>query len=167
MIVCGATTVVAESLAPSGGQNTTSENAHIPRAAAYQASSAGLNSYNSSSIHKKNSLCVKMRVLSLACVAVAVTAQDPAQGWLGYAKAVSPTNAGRITYAEATWINGGNPSQGGAFYSPWFGIETSDNLNLFQPVRTSPPPPRLPLQGACLRGPCAFWSRWKCWQSSP
>jgi hypothetical protein len=27
-----------------------------------------------------------------------------------------------------------NPTVGGAFYSPWFGIETSDNLNLFQPV---------------------------------
>ena len=57
-----------------------------------------------------------------------------AQGWLGYAKAVSPTNAGRLTYAEATWVNLGVPKQGGAFYSPWFGIETSDNLNLFQPV---------------------------------
>lgn len=56
------------------------------------------------------------------------------QGWLGYAKAVSPTNAGRLTYAEATWTNLGVPAQGGAFYSPWFGIETSDNLNLFQPV---------------------------------
>ena len=31
-------------------------------------------------------------------------------------------------------MNLGVPKQGGAFYSPWFGIETSDNLNLFQPV---------------------------------
>lgn len=75
------------------------------------------------------------RFVSLLAAAVAVSAQDPAQGWLGYAKAVSPTGAGRISYIEATWVNGGNPKQGGAFYSPWFGIETSDNLNLFQPVR--------------------------------
>lgn len=27
-----------------------------------------------------------------------------------------------------------NPKSGGAFFSPWFGIESSDNLNLIQPV---------------------------------
>lgn len=29
---------------------------------------------------------------------------------------------------------GQNPRVGGAFFSPWFGIESSDNLNLIQPV---------------------------------
>jgi hypothetical protein len=32
------------------------------------------------------------------------------------------------------WTVGGIPAQGGAFYSPWLGIEASDNLNLIQPV---------------------------------
>lgn len=54
------------------------------------------------------------------------------EGWLGYAAATSPTGKGRITYAEAYWTNGGVPSRGGAFYSPWFGIEASDNLNILQ-----------------------------------
>lgn len=35
---------------------------------------------------------------------------------------------------EAKWVVGQNPKQGGAFFSPWFGIESSDNLNLIQPV---------------------------------
>eukprot|EP01061_Rhynchopus_euleeides_P036433 TRINITY_DN613_c0_g1_i1.p1 TRINITY_DN613_c0_g1~~TRINITY_DN613_c0_g1_i1.p1 ORF type:complete len:238 (+),score=109.69 TRINITY_DN613_c0_g1_i1:47-715(+) len=68
-----------------------------------------------------------------ACVAVAA-AQDPANGWLGYATGVSPTGAGRITHAEAKWKVLDKPKEGGCFYSPWFGIETADNLNLFQPV---------------------------------
>lgn len=34
---------------------------------------------------------------------------------------------------EAQWTVGGTPAVGGAFYSPWYGIETSDNLNLYQP----------------------------------
>lgn len=59
--------------------------------------------------------------------------QDPAHGWLGYAKAVSPTG-GRLTYMEASWKVGSNPKSGGAFFSPWFGIESADNLNLIQPV---------------------------------
>jgi hypothetical protein len=75
-----------------------------------------------------------MRLLLLAAAAVAVTAQDPAEGWLGYAQAVSPTGAGRITFAEAYWVNLQTPVDGGAFWSPWFGVETSDNLNLLQPV---------------------------------
>lgn len=74
-----------------------------------------------------------MRAFLLSLCAVAF-AQDPAQGWLGYAAATSPTGSGRLTYAEAYWTNGGIPAAGGAFYSPWFGIEASDNLNLFQPV---------------------------------
>jgi len=70
-------------------------------------------------------------VFALAAV---VSAQDPAEGWLGYAMGVSPTGTGRITYMEAKWKVGQNPEVGGAFFSPWFGIEASDNLNLIQPV---------------------------------
>jgi len=76
-------------------------------------------------------------VVVLLIVVVApliVLAQDPAGGWLGYAMGVSPTGTGRITYMEAKWKVGQNPSVGGAFFSPWFGIEASDNLNLIQPV---------------------------------
>ena len=50
-------------------------------------------------------------------------AKDPAEGWLGYATAVAPTGSGRITFAEAYWVVPENPVEGGAFYSPWFGIE--------------------------------------------
>eukprot|EP01064_Diplonema_japonicum_P017035 TRINITY_DN2509_c0_g1_i1.p1 TRINITY_DN2509_c0_g1~~TRINITY_DN2509_c0_g1_i1.p1 ORF type:complete len:223 (+),score=79.33 TRINITY_DN2509_c0_g1_i1:41-709(+) len=65
----------------------------------------------------------------LGCAA----AQDPPQGWLGYATGTNPAG-GRITHAEAKWKVLDEPKEGGCFYSPWFGIETSDNLNLFQPV---------------------------------
>jgi len=60
-------------------------------------------------------------------------AQDPAPGWLAYAKGVSPTG-GKLTHLAAKWAVPSNPVRGGAFYSPWFGIEASDNLNLIQPV---------------------------------
>jgi len=35
---------------------------------------------------------------------------------------------------EAKWKVGANPPSSGAFFSPWFGIESADNLNLIQPV---------------------------------
>lgn len=74
-------------------------------------------------------------IAAVAVVAVAlVSAQDPADGWLGYATGVSPTGEGIITYMSAKWTVGQNPAVGGAFFSPWFGIEASDNLNLIQPV---------------------------------
>jgi len=59
-------------------------------------------------------------------------AQDPADGWLGYAMATYPK--GIITYIEAKWVVPDDPNESGAFFSPWFGIEASDNLNLIQPV---------------------------------
>ncbi|EGD73234.1 hypothetical protein PTSG_04950 [Salpingoeca rosetta] len=73
-------------------------------------------------------------LLLLLAVAGCAVAQDPAEGWLGYAKGVNPSGEGIITYIEAKWRVGSNPRRGGAFFSPWFGIETSDNLNLIQPV---------------------------------
>eukprot|EP01012_Entosiphon_sulcatum_P052037 TRINITY_DN71494_c0_g1_i1.p1 TRINITY_DN71494_c0_g1~~TRINITY_DN71494_c0_g1_i1.p1 ORF type:complete len:239 (+),score=37.97 TRINITY_DN71494_c0_g1_i1:23-718(+) len=71
--------------------------------------------------------------LAILAVALGVVAQDPAPGWLGYAKATGPANS-VLTYIEAKWKVGQNPRRTGAFFSPWFGIETSDNLNLIQPV---------------------------------
>jgi len=62
-------------------------------------------------------------------------AQDPANGWLGYALGVNPDGGDDpITFIEATWVNLKEPTNKNCFYSPWFGIETSDNLNLVQPV---------------------------------
>eukprot|EP01013_Petalomonas_cantuscygni_P014810 TRINITY_DN3034_c0_g1_i1.p1 TRINITY_DN3034_c0_g1~~TRINITY_DN3034_c0_g1_i1.p1 ORF type:complete len:275 (-),score=57.58 TRINITY_DN3034_c0_g1_i1:461-1285(-) len=77
---------------------------------------------------------MRVVVLSLVSAVIFATAQDPAEGWLGYAKAVNPNRRGIITYAAATWTNCDDPKHWGAFFSPWFGIETSDNLNLVQPV---------------------------------
>jgi len=59
--------------------------------------------------------------------------KDPAQGWMGYATAQYPAGS-RLTYIEAKWKVPNNPVYGGAFFSPWFGIESSDNMNLIQPV---------------------------------
>jgi len=73
-------------------------------------------------------------VVVVACIAARVVAQDPAEGWLGYAMGVNPAGTGIITHMEAKWKVGQNPVVGGAFFSPWFGIEASDNLNLLQPV---------------------------------
>jgi len=72
-------------------------------------------------------------MLLLALFALTVFAQDPATGWLGYATGVNP-GAGRISFIEMYWKCGATPQRSSSFYSPWFGIETSDNLNLLQPV---------------------------------
>lgn len=73
--------------------------------------------------------------------------------------AVSPVAGQRITYMEAKWTVGGTPAVGGAFYSPWYGIETSDNLNLYQPGKcrkslnlrcAAPKPDELAVESASL-----------------
>ncbi|KAJ9472250.1 hypothetical protein DIPPA_29006 [Diplonema papillatum] len=74
------------------------------------------------------------KTLPLLALVAGVACQDPAQGWLSYAKGVNPDGEGIITRAEAKWTVLDAPKADGCFYSPWFGIETSDNLNLFQPV---------------------------------
>ena len=40
----------------------------------------------------------------------------------------------RITRLEMTWKVGAAPRRSNAFFSPWFGMDPSDNLNLIQPV---------------------------------
>jgi len=75
-----------------------------------------------------------MRLIVLVCIiASGAFAQDPANGWLGYATGTNP-GGGRISFMEAYWKCGATPRQSSSFFSPWFGIETSDNLNLLQPV---------------------------------
>lgn len=73
------------------------------------------------------------KLLIVSIVAAVVLAQDPAPGWLAYATAKCPAGT-RLTHMEAKWTVGVNPPNSFAFFSPWFGIDTSDNLNLLQPV---------------------------------
>jgi len=76
-------------------------------------------------------------VVCLAVLAVlpGVFGQDPANGWLGYATGLYTANRNEpITFIEAYWKCGSNPVKSSAFFSPWFGLDTTDNLNLIQPV---------------------------------
>jgi len=61
-------------------------------------------------------------------------AQDPATGWMSYAVGTIPSNYARITRLEMSWTVSANPKTSTAFFSPWFGMDPSDNLNLIQPV---------------------------------
>jgi hypothetical protein len=77
---------------------------------------------------------LRAAVLAIALFGLhTVQAQDPAQGWTAYATAQCPEGT-RITRYEADWKVLGNAVQSSAFYSPWFGCDASDNLNLLQPV---------------------------------
>jgi hypothetical protein len=61
-------------------------------------------------------------------------AQDPAGGWMAYAVGTIPADATRITRLDMTWTVGAEPKRSRAFFSPWFGMDPADNLNLIQPV---------------------------------
>ena len=63
-----------------------------------------------------------------------VSAQDPASGWMAYAVGEIPAGKERITRLEMTWEISGEADHSRAFYSPWFGMDPDDNLNLIQPV---------------------------------
>ena len=83
----------------------------------------------------------KMRLVAgaaaLAAALVAVESQDPAGGWMAYAVGQVPAGTERITKLEMSWVVSGGPQDpphGRAFYSPWFGMDPADNLNLIQPV---------------------------------
>lgn len=54
------------------------------------------------------------------------------QGWLAYSRVLPPGGkpGQRLTFIEAKWKNLGNPRNSNSFYSPWFGIDTYDDLNL-------------------------------------
>eukprot|EP01097_Dermamoeba_algensis_P007324 TRINITY_DN461_c0_g1_i4.p1 TRINITY_DN461_c0_g1~~TRINITY_DN461_c0_g1_i4.p1 ORF type:complete len:147 (+),score=24.27 TRINITY_DN461_c0_g1_i4:59-499(+) len=70
----------------------------------------------------------------VVCSFVVILAQDPADGWMAYAVGAVPEGTKRITRFEAKWKVGASPSEGEAFFSPWFGMDPADNLNLIQPV---------------------------------
>jgi hypothetical protein len=73
-------------------------------------------------------------LLLVAALPLAVFAQDPADGWMAYAVGKIPSGYERITRLEMTWTVSDQPRSSFAFFSPWFGMDPSDNLNLIQPV---------------------------------
>lgn len=75
-----------------------------------------------------------MRSAVAASFSTLVAAQDPANGWMAYAVGAIPSQYERITKLEMTWTVGESPGSNNAFYSPWFGMDPADNLNLVQPV---------------------------------
>lgn len=77
-----------------------------------------------------------MKLVALIASALAFVAQgqDPAEGWMAYAVGSIPSQYERITRLEMTWTVGQSAKRSFAFYSPWFGMDPADNLNLIQPV---------------------------------
>jgi len=73
-------------------------------------------------------------IVVIALFAAVAKAQDPAGGWMAYAVGAIPGSYDRITNLEMTWKVGAEPRHSRAFFSPWFGMDPSDNLNLIQPV---------------------------------
>lgn len=76
---------------------------------------------------------------AVACLAVATLpastlAQDPPQGWMAYAVGTVPAGTTRITRLEMKWTISNDPQPSFAFFSPWFGMDPADNMNLIQPV---------------------------------
>ena len=53
---------------------------------------------------------------------------------MAYAVGKMPDSYDRITRLEMTWKVGADAKSSRAFYSPWFGMDPDDNLNLIQPV---------------------------------
>merc|ERR1719272_1002029 len=76
----------------------------------------------------KTALCIGLSLVGSAL------AQDPAEGWMAYAVGQVPASVDRITRLEMKWKVSNNPSSSSAFFSPWFGMDPLDNLNLIQPV---------------------------------
>jgi len=71
----------------------------------------------------------------LGCLVAQPTyAQDPAPGWMAYAVGSVPQGVERITKLTMKWKVGAQPQYSRAFFSPWFGMDPADNLNLIQPV---------------------------------
>jgi hypothetical protein len=73
-------------------------------------------------------------LVAIVVVFASVKAQDPAGGWMAYAVGEVPAGTERITSIEMTWTVGAEPKHSRAFFSPWFGMDPADNLNLIQPV---------------------------------
>ena len=69
-----------------------------------------------------------------AALTPGASAQDPATGWIVYAVGSIDSKFERITQLSMKWKVGAMAKTSSAFYSPWFGMDPSDNLNLIQPV---------------------------------
>lgn len=70
-----------------------------------------------------------MRAFLVAASVALAAAQDPADGWMAYAVGTVPAGTQRITRLEMQWKVGANPNPSSAFYSPWFGM-VSTNLHM-------------------------------------
>ena len=78
---------------------------------------------------------VLITILVIISSMALINAQDPADGWMAYAVGSVPESVDRITRLEMKWKVSNDPDGGSnAFFSPWFGMDPSDNLNLIQPV---------------------------------
>ena len=77
---------------------------------------------------------MQVKSLVIAALTVAAQAADPANGWISYVVGTPPAGTERVTRLEMTWAVSSNPRRSSAFFSPWFGMDPSDNLNLIQPV---------------------------------
>merc|ERR1712228_15094 len=77
---------------------------------------------------------MKTLFLSVVVFACYILAQDPAGGWMAYAVGKIPSSYSRITKLDMYWAVSAEPRRSSSFYSPWFGMDPSDNLNLIQPV---------------------------------
>ena len=78
---------------------------------------------------------MRKTALLLSVLLSAARAQDPAEGWMAYAVGAPPAGTDRITRLDMKWQVSDDPSSpSNAFYSPWFGMDPADNLNLIQPV---------------------------------
>lgn len=53
---------------------------------------------------------------------------------MAYAVGEVPQSTERITRLEMIWTVGAAPKASSSFYSPWFGMDSADNMNLIQPV---------------------------------
>merc|ERR1711991_582209 len=69
-------------------------------------------------------IMMKLCVLVLAVLAVGALAQDPPQGWLGFATGRYP-QGNKITHIEAKWQTPPDPKTGGFFFGIWFGYDDS------------------------------------------
>lgn len=77
-----------------------------------------------------------MKAISTAAALFVASAagQDPAEGWMAYAVGSIPAGKERITKLDMKWKVGAKATSSNSFYSPWFGMDPADNLNLVQPV---------------------------------
>ena len=59
--------------------------------------------------------------LLVAAALSTAAAQDPAGGWLAYARALPPSGkpGQRLTFISARWKNNANPRPSNSFFSPW------------------------------------------------